>query len=317
MSSSSLKKRASNERMTSQSHIVGGPLHNGQFLTAEPIPNGQNAASAIHEPRSNAPSNNGSTVPTRDTALQGYSGSSSTSSSYAPNGYISSRPNGYARYPNSSNPAPPPPPPGPPPARSSTLPPLNGYVNGPNSSPPRARVHLNPSLHPGNSPTSRTFARRAESPPASTYFAASPSSHHRMTPTPGHDARELGDHFSFSTTLRRHTLAPTEEILPFNNGHVGAGGPNGYDGHGVHSGGAVNGFFDSIEERVREVAKPLAERFGVQEFLFPRRADEELNGTEYGYGMREIVTHPVQDRSTAPKSTVSERYAPMPAPVSI
>lgn len=313
--------------MTSQSHIVGAPLQNGgaPFLSADPatMPYGQTASA---EPRSNNNAPNtypAQTNPTaRDTALKDYSSSSSTSSSaYAPNGYISSREgqqpmqpnNGYARYPNHA----PPPPPG----RSTTLPPLttNGHAinGGPNNSPPRARMHLNASLNPSLSPTSRTFGRRADSPPASSYFAASPSSQHRMTPTAGHDARDLGDHFSFSTTLRRHTLPPTEEILPFSAGGSGAGSGGGFGYGSSGGGGGGNDTFGAVEERVRELVRPLAHRFGLEKLLFPRREDEELNGTEYGYGMNERVTLPIpaQDRSIA-RDTVSAQYAPMPAQVS-
>lgn len=300
--SSSLKKRASNERMTSQSHILGGPVQNGPLLSVEPMSyayGGQDSG-ALHQPRSSAtdtyPASSTSTM-THDTALREYS---SSSSAYAPNGYISSRgPNGPSRYPNSNTHYPPPhshpPPPPQPPGRSTTLPPVT------NGLPPRARhVYSNASLSPTYSPTSRSFARRGDSPPASTYFTASPSSQHRLTPTPGH-AHDLGDHFSFSTTLRRHTLGAADDMLPFSGGR------------GASSFGRDA---ESIEDRFRAFARPLAQKIGLETLLFPRREDEELNGTEHGYGLqeREPAT-PTLDPS-ARRDTESGRYAAMASKVS-
>lgn len=117
-----------------------------------------------------------------------------------------------------------------------------------------------------------------------------------MTPAPGH-TRDLGEHFSFSTSLRRHTLGPTEDILP------------------SFGGGISSDASHTVEGRLRAFLKPALKTLGIENLLFPRRDDEEMNTVEFepgGLGPRS--SSPMQDRST-PRETVSAKYAPMPVKV--
>jgi len=264
-----LSKGTSNERIGPQSYAPEGLALNHSSKPYSNSVYGRDS-SPLRQPRRNADTTYA--TPSRDTALQDYTPSSS---SYAPNGYMSSRPSNGPRHPAYP----------PLPSRSSTLP--------PNSS-SRAQQNYNTSLSPTASPTSRNFAGRSDSPPASTYFSA--SSQHKMTPTPGH-ARDLGEHFSFSTTLRRHSLGPTEDILP-----------------SFSRGGTSSGVSNTIQGRIPAFLKPALRTLGIEKFLFPRREDEEMNAVEFGHDGPTSSSSPTQERSTSTE-TVSGKYASMPAKV--
>lgn len=109
---------------------------------------------------------------------------------------------------------------GPPPKRSYTAYPppsngLNGNANGAMLRSPRDYQHYT--------------GRRTESPPASAYFTSHPGTHngeHVMEPISA--TEDVGSHFSFSTTLRRHTVddinGPLEGIIG-NSNRILNGGP--------------------------------------------------------------------------------------------
>jgi hypothetical protein len=274
--SDSLKNGGPNERAGSQYYVSEGL---GPKEPTKPSSNSTYGrdSGALRPPRSNASRAYATPyLSTRDTALQDYTPSSSL---YAPDGYMSSRPQNGSRHPAYP----------PPLSRSSAIPP---------SSSSRARPNYDPPLSPTSSPTSRSSARRPDSPPASVYFSAEPSSQDKLTPAPGH-ARDLGEHFSFSTTLRRHALGPTEDILP----SFGRGG-------GISSGAS-----GTVEGRLRAFLEPALQTLGIGHLLFPRREDEEMNTIEFGSdGLGPRSSSPAQDHST-PRETVSAKYAPMPVKV--
>lgn len=272
--SAALKKRASNERVSSHDyHQEGLSLPpNGSYGPSGLAPYGR-GGSSVNQPRSisdNAYAN-ASNGTARDTALRDYSSSTvpngngplraTDGSRYYPTASASTNTNGYSV-----------------PQRSNNL--------GPN---PTARVQFNPSLHPSQSPTSRTFGRRADSPPASSYFPAVSSSAHQMAPAPG-QAEHLGEHFSFSTTLRRHTLGPAEEIgLP----SFGA----------LRGGGGDNGEPTSLLETVKHFG--MMGKAKVEKLIWGKAEDNDDEEAERGgQNMRML------DRAQV--ETVSARYAPMP-----
>ena len=269
--SNSLKGGTLGERVGSQSYVPEVLAPNNP---SKPSPNstlGRESSALRQPPRSDVDAT--PYLSMRDTALQDYTPSTPF---IPPNGYMSSRPPNGSRHPAYP----------PLPTRSSTLPPHSAS---------RAGLNYNASLSPTNSPTSRNFARRSDSPPASTYFSAVPSSKHRMTPTPGH-AGDLGEHFSFSTTLRRHTLGPTEDVLP-----------------AFTRGGISSGVSGAVQGRIHAFLKPALQALGIENFFFPRQEDEEMNAV--GFGLGPISSSPTQD-SSAPMGTVSAKYASMPAKVS-
>ena len=120
-----------------------------------------------------------------------------------------------------------------------------------------------------------------------------------MTPVQG-SAEEVKDHFSFSTTLRRHTLGPTEDLLPF-----------GRDSASRRGTGEAGG----LEDKMRDFIGPAVTALGLEKFLPPRKDDDD-DGPQFGRAMHDEPGS-VDDGPAAPRlrgqeiTTFSARYASM------
>lgn len=107
-----------------------------------------------------------------------------------------------------------------------------------------------------------------------------------MAPIPGH-VQDLGEHFSFSTTLRRHSLGPAHDSLPFTGER-----------------GETNSVLDNLQTFA------LHAKARVEKIIFPNREDDALSGTENGFAPRDGDDGPSYVMKERP-DTVSAQYAPM------